>query len=232
MGREIAALAADNGKRVIAVARSTQALSDLASSSSKITAEVADASCATTAARLLARWHPDEVVLCAGAEPVMRSIRDYDWESFAQPFEVDAKTTFHWLGNALVAPMKATGRIVVFSSGAALHGSALSGGYAPAKQAQRYLANYVRQEASAAQLGLRIQVVLPQLNPNTRLGAAAVAGYAAKAGEAPEAFVKKRFGTPLTPSIAASAISEMLSGVHDQYNEMMLTGKGLTPLPA
>lgn len=230
-GRAIAEQAAEDRKKVIAVARSADALAELTESHANIVADVADASDPTTSARLFARWKPDELVLAAGAQPVMRALRDYDWESFARPFETDTKMTFHWLRNALVLPMKAQGRIVVISSGAALFGSAMSGGYAPAKQAQRFIANYARQEALSAGLDLRLQVILPQLNPNTRLGAAAVNAYAAKAGEEPAEFVAKRFGEALTPSIAAQAVSSLLAGEKNERDEWMLTGKGLSPLP-
>ena len=161
----------------------------------------------------------------------MRPLSRYDWESFERPFQTDTKLTFHWLRDALNQPLARGGRIVVFSSGAALHGSPLSGGYAPAKQAQRFICNYIRQEAQERELGWRLQVLLPQLNPNTELGAAGVKGYAAKAGESPQEFVRKRFGQPLTPQLAGSEVRRLLEGELDEHDEFMLTGKGLSPLP-
>lgn len=231
-GRAISENLASKGHRVIAVARNTEALSALQEGSENISVEVADASDPTASARLMAQWNPDNVILAAGAQPVMRPLSAYDWESFERPFQTDAKMTFHWLRDALLQPMKTGGRIVVFSSGAALHGSFLSGGYAPAKQAQRYLTNYARQEAKERKLELTLHTLLPQLNPNTRLGAAGVAAYAAKAGETTEQFVRKRFGNPLTPEIAAQAVTSVLNGEHDEHGELMLVGKGLIPVPS
>ena len=89
---------------------------------------------------------PDTVFIVLGATPVMRPIHEYKLESFCDVWNTDVKATFHWLQNLVNKPMRAGGRIVVVSSGAALHGSPLTGGYAPGKQAQRYLCDYVRDE--------------------------------------------------------------------------------------
>src|SRR5256885_1978071 len=86
--------------------------------------------------RLLREVNPDLLVLCAGASPPLGAIHTQTWQSFSANWEVDTKSTFVWLRHALTIPMKAGGHIIVVSSGAALRGSPVSGGYAPAKRAQ------------------------------------------------------------------------------------------------
>ena len=231
LGHAIAEQLAVAGAQVTAVARNRPSLDELAQRHDNVSVAVGDATDPTFSARTMSRVEPNCLVLVAGAIPVMRPISQYDWESYARPFHTDTKLTFHWLRDALHLPMPSGARIVVFSSGAAIMGSPLSGGYAAAKQAQRFLASYVRQEVQERQLDWKVQVVLPQLNPNTELGAAGVRGYAKKAGLTPEEFVK-RFEHPLTPEVAGRELAKLLSGEHDSDEEMMLTGQGLGPLPA
>lgn len=226
LGRGVALALADAGASVLALARSAPGLAGL--DAANVKARAADAADPASVAHLHEDDPPDAVVLVAGARPALGPLGSYEWEAFLRPFEVDAKATFHWLKAALRhAPTPS--RVVVFSSGAALHGSPLSGGYAPAKQAQRFLCQYARLEAQERGLDLRIQCILPQLNPNTGLGRAGVRAYASRAGETEEEFVRKRFGeTPLGPAAAGAALVELLgSPVHDGAAELMLTGDGL-----
>lgn len=231
LGRAVALKLAERA-RVVAIARDARALETLAAEHADITVEPGEATDPTFSGRVLAQHEPDALVLVAGAQPLMQPISQYDWESFERPFQTDTKLTFHWLRDALRLPMKPGGRIVVFSSGAAIGGSFLSGGYASAKQAQRFLCNYARQEATERDLGLTVQCLLPQLNPNTRLGAAGIAAYARRAGESVDGFVKKRFGVALTPDVAAAEVARALAGELDDHAELMLTGKGASPLAA
>ena len=53
------------------------------------------------------------------------------------------------------------------SSGAALRGSPLSGGYAGAKATIRFITGYAADESERAGLGIRFVSVLPQLTPAT-----------------------------------------------------------------
>jgi hypothetical protein len=71
---------------------------------------------------------------------------------------------------------------VAFSSGAAVNGSPLSGGYAAAKATIRFIASSAAAESGRNALGIRFTSVLPQLAPETALGAAAVAADAARQG--------------------------------------------------
>ena len=106
-------------------------------------------------------------MLSAGAPPALGALHEQTWETFATNWGVDAKGTFVWLRQALRQPMKRGGHIVVVSSGAAVQGSPVSGGYASAKRAQWFMADYAATESERAGLGLKVHCVLPALNPST-----------------------------------------------------------------
>ncbi|MCA9710040.1 MAG: SDR family oxidoreductase, partial [Myxococcales bacterium] len=207
LGRGVAVALAQAGARVLAIGRSESALAQLRAQTD-VDVRVGDATCSTFVSNTLDDDAPDAIVLVAGARPALAPLDRYDWEALSAPWHTDVKATFLWLQQALQRPWRDHGRVVVFSSGAALHGSPLSGGYAGAKQTQRFLCQYAAGEARGRELPLTIQCVLPQLNPNTELGAAGVRAYAQRAGEDVEGFVRKRFGeTPLSPAIAGQAIT-------------------------
>ena len=111
-----------------------------------VAADIADDA---AAGRILRDAAPDLVVLCAGASPPLGSIHEQTWESFSHNWEVDAKSTFFWLRHALRLPLKAGSHVIVVSSGAAVRGSPVSGGYASAKRAQWFMAE-LRGERGAA----------------------------------------------------------------------------------
>ena len=115
------------------------------------------------AARTLHREDPDALFIVAGATPVMRPLNEYRRESFCDNWNTDVKASFHWLQEGVNKPMREGSRIVVFSSGAAIHGSPLSGGYTAAKRALRYLCDTMRDELSRLGRHIHIQCVLPQL---------------------------------------------------------------------
>jgi NAD(P)-dependent dehydrogenase (short-subunit alcohol dehydrogenase family) len=232
LGRGVALSLAAAGARVLAVGRGSAALAELRSESRTIDVRVGDATDPTFVANLLDDEPADGIVLVAGARPALHPIDRYSWEALCAPWMTDVKATFHCLQEALHRPWRDRGRVVVFSSGAALHGSPLSGGYAGAKQTQRFLCQYAAAEAKARGLPLTIQCVLPQLNPNTGLGAAGVRAYAARTGEDVEGYVRKRFGsTPLSPAIAGREITRLLADeALSSIPELLLTGSGLEAL--
>jgi len=230
LGRAVAQALADGGARVLAIGRDASALEDLKrQSGGRIDVKVGDATEASFAARTMNGEDPDGLFIVAGATPVMRPIHEYRWESFSDNWNTDVKATFHWLQEGVNKPMRNGGRIVVFSSGAAIHGSPMSGGYAPAKQAQRCLCDYMRGELSRMDRRINVQCVMPQLNPNTGLGMEAVRGYAARAGEEASEYVKKRFGEKtLSPKLTGTEMVRLLT--QDSLfstPEFLLTGMGL-----
>jgi NAD(P)-dependent dehydrogenase (short-subunit alcohol dehydrogenase family) len=141
LGRGIATAFAEAGAAVIAVARTAAPQVDLAGSGG-IRQEVADAADARVAASLLDRHEPEAVILVAGATPLIRPLQHQTWEAFSVNWHTDVRIAFHWLREALLKPLRPGSRVIVISSGAALRGSPLSGGYAGAKATQRFITAY------------------------------------------------------------------------------------------
>src|SRR5262249_49274584 len=167
------------------------------------TAVPADAADPVVAGQLIDAYRPAIVVLNAGATPLPRPIQHHTWQTFSRNWDVDVAHVFHWVREALLAPLEPGSTVVTLSSGAALFGSPLSGGYAGAKAAIRWLTAYAAEESQRAALGIRFVAVLPQLTPATALGAVFAAAYAARqgAGGAPGTG-----GPALTPEQVGQAI--------------------------
>jgi NAD(P)-dependent dehydrogenase (short-subunit alcohol dehydrogenase family) len=228
LGRGIAERFSAAGATVVAVARSPRALEELASAHPRIRAEVADAADPTVAGELLGRHQPDILALVAGARPLLRPVHHHTWETFSLNWQVDVRLAFHWVREALLLPLRPGSRVLVMSSGAAVHGSPMSGGYAGAKATLRFLAAYAGEESQRAGLGIAVSAVLPRLTPETGLGHAAVAAYAARAGASEEQFLA-RMGPPVTPQIAGDAFVTLAAADGDG-GAYELTGDGLKKL--
>ena len=115
------------------------------------------------------------------------------------------------------------------SSGAAVQGSPLSGGYAGAKAAIRFLTRYAADESERHGLGVRFISVLPKLTPATDLGAAAAAAYAARAGEDLAAYLAKT-GPALSAEQVGQAVLALATGPDNDQDAYLLTAAGLSPL--
>jgi len=229
LGRGVAEAFLAEGATVVAVARDTSPLSELAAADKHLLLEGGDASDPGVAGTLLREYRPDLVALVAGAAPSLRPLHQQTWESFSTNWNTDVRMTFYWLREALVLPLRPGSRVIVMSSGAAVMGSPLSGGYAGAKAAQRFMADYAAQEAQRAGLQFTVSAVLPRLTPLTDLGRAATAAYAARMGLSEDEYLRQ-LGKPVTPVIAGSAFVRLATG--DQVpGAYMLTADGLQPLP-
>jgi NAD(P)-dependent dehydrogenase (short-subunit alcohol dehydrogenase family) len=231
LGRGIATALAEAGAPVVAVSRTAAAFAEPASGAGTIRPEVADAGDATVPASLLDRYEPQAVVLVAGASPHMRPLQQQTWETFSVNWQTDVRIAFHWLREALLKPLRPGSRVVVISSGAALAGSPLSGGYAGAKATQRFITGYAQDEAKRAGLDISFTALLPRMTPLTDLGRPAVRAYAARAGQSEQDYLEQ-MGEPLTPDIAGAALVELVRAdaatVAPAY---LLTGAGLQKLP-
>jgi NAD(P)-dependent dehydrogenase (short-subunit alcohol dehydrogenase family) len=232
LGRGIATAAAEAGASVIAVSRSATTFPEPAGGAGSIHAVISDAADASVPGRLLDRYDPDVLVLVAGASPLPRPLQHHTWETFSANWHTDVRIAFHWLREALLKPLRPGSRVVVISSGAAVAGSPLSGGYAGAKATQRFITGYAQDEANRADLGIRFTAVLPQITPLTDLGRPAVVAYAARNGQSEEEYVKQ-LGQPLSPEVAGAAVVELVRAdtatVAPGY---LLTGAGLKQLAA
>ncbi|HEU5160179.1 MAG TPA: SDR family oxidoreductase [Streptosporangiaceae bacterium] len=230
LGRGIATAFAKAGAPVVAVSRTAAPFAESAAGAGSIKSEVADAGAATVAAGLIDQYEPQTVILVAGAVPHMRPLQEQTWETFSVNWETDVRIAFHWLREALLKPLRPGSRVVVFSSGAALGGSPLSGGYAGAKATQRFITAYAQGEAKRAGLDITFTAVLPRFAPETGVGRPAVRAYAAHSGQPLDRFLEQA-GPLVTPEIAGTAMVELVSAdaatVAPAY---VLTGAGLQKL--
>jgi len=168
-------------------------------------------------------------VLNAGAAPLSRPLQQQTWQTFSRNWEVDVQHAYHWTREALVRPLHPGSVVIAVSSGAALRGSPLSGGYAGAKATIRFLTSYAASESERNGLGIRFTSVLPQLTPATDLGAAGVAAYAARQGVDVATFLEG-LGPPLTPEQVGQAIVELATSPGPDRDAYLLTADGLGPV--
>jgi NAD(P)-dependent dehydrogenase (short-subunit alcohol dehydrogenase family) len=230
LGRGIASALAGAGAPVVAVARSSAPLEELSAGPGDIRPEVADAGNPAVVGALLDRYAPDNVVVVAGATPHMRALQHHTWETFSVNWQTDVRIAFHWLREALLKPLQPGSRVIVISSGAALAGSPLSGGYAGAKATQRFITGYARDEAERAGLGINFTAVLPQITPLTDLGRSAIQAYAERNGQTEEQYLRQ-LGQPLSPDMAGAAILELVQADPATLtNDYRLTSAGLQQL--
>lgn len=230
LGRGIAESFAKTGAQVVAVARTGEQLDALARSSGNINAEKADAVDPEVARSVLGRYQPNVLILVAGATPVMAPIQDQTWETLSVNWHSDVKIAFEWLRAALLQPLPPACRIVVVSSGAAIHGSPASGGYAGAKSTQRFLARYAQEEAARAGLDVVITTVMPAMTVDGDVGRAGVRGYAARAGMTEDAFLRQQGPPPTLESVGSAIVDLVRSDPASLVPEYLLTGGGVVPI--
>ncbi len=230
LGRGIAAALSAAGAHVIAVARDGGPLADLrAQLTGSVTPVSADVADPVVAGQLIDAHRPGILVLNAGAAPLTRPLQHQTWQTFSRNWEVDVQHVFHWTREALLVPLNPGSVVVTMSSGAALRGSPLSGGYAGAKATVRFITSYAAEESARAGLGIRFISVLPQLTPETALGAPGVAAYASRAGLDTARFVRQ-LGQVLTPEQAGRSVLELVTITSPDAGAFLLTGSGLTPV--
>jgi len=229
-GRAIAAALSAAGADVVGVARTRSQLDDVRDVlGESFTPVVADAADPAAAGRLIDEHRPRTLVLCAGAAPRMSPLQEQTWETFSENWNVDVAQAFHWTRHALRQPLAPGSLVIVMSSGAAVAGSPLSGGYAGAKATVRFITSYAAIESQRAGLGIRFVSVLPRLTPATELGAKAVAAYAERQGVDADAFVQAS-GPALSAEQAGRSILEIAIGETADDGAYLLTSSGLSVL--
>jgi NAD(P)-dependent dehydrogenase (short-subunit alcohol dehydrogenase family) len=187
-----------HGARVTVVARDADVLASVRARLGVATIS-ADVTEETAAHRVLAEVGPDILVLNAGAKPPMGRLDQISWADFTATWETDVKAGLYWLQAALNLPLKPGSRVLVGSSGAALNGSPLSGGYAGAKRMLLIMARYANGVSEQKHLGIRFQAIVPmQIIGGTGVGDAGANAYARAAGLKPEEYLA-RFGAPMPP---------------------------------
>ena len=229
-GRGIAAALSAAGARVFGVARTSAHLDEVRDElGDAFTAVPADAADPAIANRLIEEHRPRTLVLCAGAAPQMSPLPEQTWETFSANWNVDVAQAFHWIRKALLLPLAPGSSVIAFSSGAAINGSPLSGGYAGANATVRFIASYAAIESQRAGLGIGFVSVLPQLTAATELGAKAVHAYAEREGLDPETFLTRR-GPALTPEQVGKSVLHLATAGHLDHHAYMVSSAGLSPL--
>ena len=228
-GRAIAAALVARGSSVVGIARGGQDLRAVAGElGPAFTPLAGDATDETLARDVIHQHRPGLLVLNAGVTPHMAPLPEQTWETFSRNWHTDTRHAFTWTQAALREPLAPGSVVVEMSSGAALAGSPLSGGYASAKAAIRYIRGYAADESQRAGLGIRFVALLPQLTPATALGSAGVAGYAARQGVDRDTFVAG-LQPVLTAEQVAKAVLE-LAADENTKPEYAVNGAGLRPV--
>ncbi len=143
---------------------------------------------------------PSVLILNAGATPFMAPIDEQSWDAFTAVWDTDVKAGLYGIQAALKAPLAYGARVLIASSGAAIAGNPLSGGYAGAKRMLWIMAHYANGLATERGLGIHFQVLVPQqIVGETALGHQAARAGARRRGVSIEAFLAERYGSPLSP---------------------------------
>ena len=229
-GRAIATTLSAAGARVVGIARTSAQLDELRDElGDTFTPVTGDAADPEVAARLIDEYAPRTLVLCAGVSPTMSPLHEQTWESFSQTWNVDVAQAFYWTRQALRRPLAPGSSVIAMSSGAAVNGSPLSGGYAGAKAAVKFIADYAAMESQRAGLGISFVSVLPRLTPATDLGAKAVAAYAGLQGVDVDTFVQAA-GPVLTAEQVGRSVLAIAGGQERDHGAYLLTAAGLSPV--
>ena len=205
VGRRIVEESVRGGAHVLAVARDEKLLKRLAEEVSGVEILALDATDEGAPAKVFREFLPDILVLCAGAFPPGAPLHEQSWQEFAVNWEADVKITFHFCKAALSRPLPKGTSVILISSGAALAGSPLTGGYAGAKRTQLFIANYSQKESDRLGLGMSFMALAPRMIPDTELGRRAVKGYSSYLGISEADFVRS-MDSPAAPSGVAGAV--------------------------
>jgi NAD(P)-dependent dehydrogenase (short-subunit alcohol dehydrogenase family) len=228
VGREIVSAVHTSGAQVLAVARQSRSLSQIAKDLPGALTLAADAADETAPARVFETLQPHVLVICAGAVPHMASLQDQDWQQFARNWNTDVKASFLFCKAALSLPLSPGATIILISSGAAIAGSPLSGGYAGAKRTQMFIAKYSQKESDRLNLGLRFLALAPGgIMARTGVGDVAVDGYAKYLGVSVSEFLKD-IESNQTPQDVAKAVVEFATQPNSKEGTaFIVTGKGV-----
>ena len=169
--------------------------------------------------------------MTAGAFPPAAPLHEQSWREFSVNWEVDVKVAFHFSKAALTLPLPAGSSIILISSGAALAGSPISGGYAGAKRTQIFIVNYAQKESDRLKLGIRFMALAPRMMPDSELGKHAVAGYARYLGISEADFIQSMDSPPTSADVAAGALQLVTHPDRSKGKVFVVSGKGLEVVP-
>jgi NAD(P)-dependent dehydrogenase (short-subunit alcohol dehydrogenase family) len=227
VGRRVVEAAQRNGARVLAVARQEGSLRQLANELPGTEILPLDATDDGAPGRVFETLRPDILVVGAGALPPTKPLHQQTWQEFKVNWETDVKIAFNFCKAALQRPLPAGASVVLISSGAALAGSPISGGYAGAKRTQIFIADYSQKESDRLELGLRFTAVAPRIIPETDLGKHAVDGYSRYLGMSAADFLKSMDSPPTASDVAAAVIQLATNPDHPKGKAFVVSGKGM-----
>lgn len=228
-GRAISTALADAGWHVVGVARTASDLESVrAEAGTRFTPITGDATDEALGSRLIDEHRPRLVVLNAGATPHSAPLAQQTWDTFSTNWHTDTRHVFGWTKAALTAGLSPGSTVIAMSSGAALRGSPLSGGFAGANATIRFISDYAAEESDRAGLGIRFVTLYPMLSP-TGVGAVGVRAYAEQLGIDTEAFIAR-----LQPVLTADIVAKTVVALADDPRPAagyVLDGHGAEPLP-
>ncbi len=227
VGRRVGEAAVPNGAPVLAVARQEGPLRQLANDVPGTEILSLDATHDGAPDKVFDILRPDILVVGAGAVPPAAPLHKQTWLEFKVNWETDVRIAFNFCKAALLRPLPAGASVVLISSGAALAGSPISGGYAGAKRTQIFIANYSQKESDRLELGLRFAALAPRMIPETDLGKHAVAGYSRYLGMPAADFIKSMDSPPTASDVAAAVIQLATNPDHSKGKTFVVSGKGL-----
>jgi NAD(P)-dependent dehydrogenase (short-subunit alcohol dehydrogenase family) len=232
IGRRIVEAGIRNGAQVLAVARQEAPLQQLAHEVPEVEILALDATDENAPSKVFDVLTPDILILGGGVFPPGAPIHEQSWQQFSANWENDVRIAFNFCKAALSRPLPAGASVVLLSSGAALAGSPLSGGYAGAKRTQIFIANYSQKESDRLSLGLRFMAIAPRIVPDTDLGRHAITGYSRYLGISADDFVRGMAAPPTACIVATAVIELVLSPDRSLGDVFIVSGKGLEAVPA
>ncbi len=181
------------GAEVTAIGRDGTALAEVERLGARV--RQGDATDAAFMDSLVGEVRPSVLILNAGATPVTGPLDEQTWDGFSTVWNTDVKAGLHGVQAALKAALADGSRVLIASSGAAMVGSPLSGGYAGAKRQLWFMAQDANAIAQERGLGIRFQVLVPlQMVGDTALIREVAGAYARRQGISIGEFRAARYG--------------------------------------
>ena len=218
------------GARVVGVARGGAQLDTLRGELPDFIAVTADAADPATAGRLIDEYQPRTVVLCAGAAPQMSPLQEQTWESFSQNWNVDVAQAFHWIRHALRRPLAPGSTVIAVSSGAAINGSPLSGGYAGAKATVRFITGYAAHRVGTGRAGNRLRLGAAHVDARDRARREGGGGVRRAARRRRRHVRPVHCGPRSPPEQVGKSVLEIATGERRDHRAYTLSSAGLSPL--
>jgi NAD(P)-dependent dehydrogenase (short-subunit alcohol dehydrogenase family) len=232
LGAAIVRRATTEGARTLAVARQRGGLERLAQEVVGIDVLALDAAREDAPAKVFQTLLPNVLVVCGGARPPAAPIHEMTWPQFSLNWESDVKASFLFCQAALTRPLAPGSVVTLISSGAALGGSPISGGYAGAKRMQMFIANYSQKESDRLGLGIRFIALAPaMIMPETDLGRHAVEGYSKYMGVPAADFIRS-MRSPQSLEDVVDAVVELAAHPDAQKGSVFtVSSEGIARVP-